>query len=383
MTTFVRSRHIPQGVAGIKKAAAVLTVLLLTSAGATSGASAAPDDNSRFLTLAGTLAGDVAVLHIAPDGALAPVAGSPFSVGPGIFSVVNAPGSNNVYVTQVGTQRVTGYRISADGSMVPIPGAEVPMNGGPVATSAVSPDGRLLFVGQGGAPGKISTYAISTTGALSPRSTLEVAGLGLAPMVTVDPTGRFLHWTSVVDGTVTVFRIGANGELTAVGEPVAAGTVPVNPGYTPDGRFVYVSQEQGGKISGFAIGPNGELTPTPGSPYPAGTMPHAAVVTADGTRVYVPQVAGGSVAGFSIGADGALTPLPNSPYSAPIGSGPGMAVLSDDEKRLYAADTLTINVTSRIHTFDVRADGSLAPSSMPAVDTGVVFGDGPTMVKTP
>lgn len=157
----------------------------------------------------------------------------------------------------------------------------------------------------------------------------------------------------------------------------------MNPGYTPDGRFVYVSQEQGGKISGFAIGPNGELTPTPGSPYAAGTMPHAAIVTADGTRVYVPQVAGGSVAGFSIGADGALTPLPNSPYSTPIGSGPGMAVLSDDEKHLYAADTLTINVTSRIHTFDVRPDGSLAPSSMPAVDTGVFFGDGPTMVKTP
>ena len=112
-------------------------------------------------------------------------------------------------------------------------------------------------------------------------------------------------------------------------------------------------------------------------------MPHGAEITGDGRRLYIPEVAGGRVSGFSIGADGALTPLPGSPYSVPPGTGPGRVLLSGDERHLYAADVLTATVTSKVHTFDVRPDGSLAPSELPSVDTGTVVADGPVLVKTP
>ncbi|MEV6217324.1 beta-propeller fold lactonase family protein [Nocardia sp. NPDC051833] len=366
------------------KLATALAVVLLAGAGSVcGGAAAAPGQDSRFLLMGGTASGDVAVLRIAGDGGLSAVAGSPFRAGLGVLSVATANGSRNVYVTQVGSQRVTGYHLGNDGTPRPIPGGEVAISGGPVVTSILTPDGSLLFVGAGGAPGRLSTFAVAADGALTFLRETTVAGFAVFPMVTVDPDGRFLRFTSAADSAIHSYAIGAGGELTSLGDPVPGGRLPVNPGYTPDGRFVYVSNEQGSNVSGFAIGDDGRLTPTPGSPYATGGMPHAAEVTADGRRVYIPEVAGAAVAGFSIGDDGALSPLPGSPYRAPDGSFPGLVKLADDERHLYVADCLPATLTTKVHTFDVAADGSLSRSALPSVDTGTIFGDGPILVKTP
>lgn len=366
----------------LRRFAGALGVVVLGTCATATTAGSAPAAESRFLLMGGTASGTVAVLRIAADGGLSAVPGSPFGTGPGVLSVAAAEGSRDVYVTQVGSQRVTGYRVG-EGGLEPIPGGEVAISGGPVVTSILTPDGRFLFVGAGGVPGRLSTYAVSPTGALTYLRETSVEGFAVFPMVTVDPDGRYLRFTSAADASIHSYAIGPNAELTSLGAPVPGGTLPVNPGYTPDGRFVYVANEQGSNVSGFAIGPDGALTPTPGSPYATGGMPHAAEVTADGRYVYVPEVAGGAVSGFSIGADGALTPLPGSPYKAPAGSFPGLVKLSDDNRHLYVADCLPVTVTTKVHVFDVRPDGSLVRSALPSVDTGTIFGDGPILVATP
>ncbi|MFD6222354.1 lactonase family protein [Nocardia asteroides] len=366
-----------------RKPAAALAALLLGAGWGPGATAAAPGQDSEFLLMGGTATGNVAVMRIADNGGLSPVGASPFGAGPGVLSVAAAPDSRDVYVTQVGAQRVTGYHLDDNGTAHPIPGGEVSFSGGPVVTSIVTPDGRFLFIGAGGAPGRLSTYAVSSTGALTFLREITVDGFAVFPMVTVDPHGRYLHFTSAADAKIHSYAIGPGGELTALGAPVPGGRLPVNPGYTPDGRFMYVSNEQGSNVSGFVIGDDGRLTPTPGSPYPTGGMPHAAEVTSDGRFVYVPEVAGGAVAGFSIGSDGALTPLPGSPFKAPAGSFPGLVKLSDDERHLYVADCLPATVTTKIHVFDVNGDGTLSRSALPSVDTGTIFGDGPILVKTP
>lgn len=382
MTIFVK-RRAGRASGPVRKSAAVLAVGLLGAGWAGSAATAAPGQDSEFLLMGGTATGDVAVMRIADDGGLSVAGGSPFRAGPGVLSVAAAPGSRDVYVTQVGAQRVTGYRLDDNGAAHPIPGGEVSFSGGPVVTSVLTPDGRFLFIGAGGVPGRLSTYAVSPTGALTFLRETTVPGFAVFPMVTVDPDGRYLRFTSAADAMIHSYAIGPDGELTALGAPVPGGRLPVNPGYTPDGRFVYVSNEQGSSVSGFAIGADGRLTPTPGSPYATGGMPHAAEVTSDGRFVYVPEVAGGAVAGFSIGPDGALTPLPGSPYKPPAGSFPGLVKLSDDERHLYVADCLPATGTTKVHIFDVAPDGTLSRSALPSVDTGTVFGDGPILVKTP
>jgi len=362
--------------------AVVLATVLLSAGWAVPGATAAPATVPQFLLVGGTASGNVAVMSMQPDGALRKVDGSPFPVGAGVLSLAVAPHGRTVYVTQAGARKVTGYRIDDQGALHPIPGADVATDGVPV-TSVLSPDGSLLFVAVGGLPGHISSYSVAASGALTPTASTAVAGTSAIPMVTVDPNGRYLRFVSAADGSISSFAIGPGGALTALGSPVPGGVLPVNPGTTPDGRFIYVSNEQGSNVSGYSIGPDGRMTSTPGSPYSTGGMPHGAEITGDGRRLYIPEVSGGRVSGFSIGADGALTPLPGSPYPAPPGTGPGRVLLSDDERHLYAADVLTTTVTSKVHTFDVRPDGSLTPSVLPSVDTGTVVADGPVLVKTP
>lgn len=363
-----------------KKAAVALATALL-SVGWASPSAAAPADDTQFLLVGGTVSGDVTVLRVDPSGGLTKVGQTP--VGLGILSLALAPNGRNVYVSQVAEQQVTGYRIDDAGTLRPIPGGEVEVDGGVPVTSTLSSDGTLLFVAVGGVPGHIRTYAVDPSGTLTHTASISVPGFSAIPMIRIDPDDRFLRFVSPLDSLVSSFAIGADGELTSIGAPVSGGALPVNPGYTPDGRFVYVSNEMGGNISGYSIGADGHLAPTPGSPYPSALMPHGAEVTADGKRVYVPVVAGGGVAGYSIGADGALTPLPGSPYPAPFGSGPGTVLLSDDERHVYAADVLTVGITTRVHIYDVQPDGTLSSSALPSVDTGTVLGDGPIMVLTP
>ncbi|GEM31287.1 6-phosphogluconolactonase [Nocardia neocaledoniensis NBRC 108232] len=368
-----------------RRAAIALATVLLSSVSWTAAApaTAAPAATPQFMLVGGTASGTVSVLRMNRDGSLTAVSGSPFGVDIGLFSLAMAPQGRIVYATQAGTRKITGYRIDDNGALHQLPGAEVATDGIPI-TSVVSPDGKRLYAAFGGLPGRIGTYAISASGALTEVGSLAVPGLdfGVLSMVTVDPGGRFLRFVGPVDGKVASFAIGADGGLTSLGAPLAAGTMPVNPGYTPDGRFVYISQEQGNAVNGYSIGADGSLTPTPGSPYAVPALPHNAEVSADGRRVYIPSVFAGKINGFSIGADGALTPLPNSPYSTPLGSGPGWVLLGDDQKHLYATETLTTGITSKVLIYDVAADGSLTPSSLPSVDTGAIFADGPVMVKT-
>ncbi|MEV0336580.1 beta-propeller fold lactonase family protein [Nocardia sp. NPDC050717] len=363
-----------------KKAAVAVATALLSAAGM-STAAAGPVEDPQFLLVGGTVSGDVTVLRVEPSGGLTKVSQTP--VGLGVMSLTLAPNGRHVYVSQAGEQRVTGYQIDYAGALRPIPGGAVEIGGGVPITSALSADGSLLFVAVGGVPGHVRTYAVDPSGALTQTASISVPGFSTIPMIRVDPDGRFLRFVSPFDSLISSFSIGPDGELTSIGAPVSGGALPVNPGYTPDSRFVYVSNELGGNISGYSIGPDGHLTPTPGSPYASALMPHGTVVTADGARVYVPVVAGGGVAGYSIGADGALAALPGSPYPAPPGSGPGTLVLSDDERHVYAADVLTTGITTRVHTYDVRPDGTLTLSTLPSVDTGTVLGDGPIMALTP
>ncbi|MFD8245610.1 lactonase family protein [Nocardia sp. NPDC059691] len=371
---------------GFHKAAVAVATVLLSSASWTlsSAPQAAATPSPQFMLVGGTASGSIAVLRMNADGSLTKVADTPFDVDLGLFSVALAPEGRTVYATQAASQKVTGYHVDDQGALRPVAGGEAVIDGGLPITSAITPDGKWLFVGVGGFPGRIDAFAVSAAGALTPAGSIPVpgAGAGVLPMVTIDPDGRFLRFASAIDGNVAGFAIHADGSLAALGDSTQVGLLPVNPGYTPDGRFVYISHEQGGAVSGYAIGADGRLTPTPGSPYAVPAMPHNAEVSADGRRVYIPSVAAGKVNGFAIGADGALSPLPGSPYSTPLGSGPGWVVLSDDQKHLYAADVLTTGITTKVHIYDVRDDGSLVPSSLPTVDTGTIVSDGPVMVKT-
>ncbi|MFD6272264.1 lactonase family protein [Nocardia asteroides] len=381
MTSFTRPRRTASGrlrCAAVAFIAALLSVISWSAAPTPAAAT-----HSRFLLTAGTASMGISVLRVAQDGTLSAVPNSPFPTGFGVLSLVLAPDGRTVYVPHAGDSGVSGYRLDEEGTLRPIPGADITVAGPPTA-AALSPDGTQLFVVVGGAPGHVESFTVTPTGALvaTGAPTVPVDGFSAVGMAAVDPSGRFLRVVTYLGNTMSNYAISPDGTMTALG----ATTVelgPVAPGFTPNGRYVYVSNEFGFDLSGFAIGENGQLTPTPGSPYPTHGVPHGAVVTADGTRLYVPNAMGQSIAGFDLHTDGRLVELPGSPYAAPAATLPGQVALHPDGKTLYLIDVLTAELTTRVHTYTIGTDGSLAPSGRPSVDTGVVMSDGPVVALTP
>ncbi|WP_306361810.1 beta-propeller fold lactonase family protein [Nocardia sp. CC227C] len=361
---------------------AFIAMLLSVSSWNTAPAPASAAD-SRFLVVAGTASMGISVLRVAEDGTLSNVPNSPFPTGFGVLSLVLAPDGRTVYVPHAGDFGVSGYRLDDNGTLHPVPGADITV-GGPPTAATLSPDGKQLFVVVGGAPGHVESFAVRPSGALVPTGapTVPVDGFSAVGMAAVDPSGRFLRVVTYLGNTMSNYAISPDGTMTPLGA-VEVKLGPVAPGFSRDGRYLYVSNEFGFDLSGFVIGDDGQLTPTPGSPYPTHGVPHGAVVSADNTRLYVPNAMGQSIAGFALHPDGRLVELPGSPYAAPPATLPGQAALHPDGKTLYLVDVLTAQVTTRVHTYTIRDDGSLTPSGWPSVDTAVVMSDGPVVAITP
>ncbi|MFC9471927.1 lactonase family protein [Nocardia sp. NPDC056952] len=347
-------------------------------------AHAAPGDAPRYLLVTGTGSSNISVLRVDDNGALTKVPGAPFASDTGSLTLEITPDGRRAYAGHVVSGSIIGYDLGADGSLHEIAGTRIDF-GAPVIGVTITPDGSRLFATVGSLTTEVRSFDITASGVLVPTGapTTAVPGMSGLSLPQVTPDGRNLIVSTFIGATVTSYAIGADASLTQVGATMATGERPALPAVTPNGRYLYISNEGSNTLSGYVIAADGSLSNAPGSPYPTGGTPHGSAITADGTRMYVPASAGGEVDGFHIGADGALTPLPGSPYKTPDGAMPGRLVLSPDEDELFVIDSLTVSGSAWVHTYTVAADGSVAPSGLPAADTGVVFHDGPSAHLTP
>lgn len=117
--------------------------------------------------------------------------------------------------------------------------------------------------------GKITVFAVNpATGDLTVASELPGNFTGM----TVDQTGRFLIVTDS-GGTVTSYRIQADGTLTIQGTAMAVAgvrTLTVDVG----NKFVYVQNSTAPQIFAFSLDPSsGALVTVPGSPFTATAQP--------------------------------------------------------------------------------------------------------------
>jgi 6-phosphogluconolactonase len=172
---------------------------------------------------------------------------------------------------QTGSFEIMGAQISqTNGSVTPIPGSPFPCAcfsgstssyGSTANVLAFDPTGSFLYVlsGTGSVANGILAFAInSTTGALSLVSNSPFATGNGASAIVIDPTGKFLYATNLVDGTISAFtRSTSTGALTEVhGSPFPF--APGSPGLIaidPKAPFLYVSQfSTGFATSGNIVG---------------------------------------------------------------------------------------------------------------------------------
>ncbi len=180
-------------------------------------------------------------------------------------------------------------------------------------------------------------------------------GAGTTPLsVAVDPTGRYVYVANYSSNSVSAYRIGAGGALTAVaGSPFPTGALPGSVAVDSTGHYLYVVNTGDKTVSAYTINQNsGVLTQISGSPYTGGYNPQAVVANPTGPYLYV--VSRGKqfptfyypsrVFTYTIGAGGKLTLDPNSPATA--GKYPSSIAIDPTGRYLYVTNTLGDDVSA-------------------------------------
>ena len=263
--------------------------------------------DGRFLLVTNGGSGDVSVLRV-EDERLDLVGVT--ATGDDAVSVAEHAGL--VYVLDNGGDgEITGFRLSADGTLAPIADSTRPLSraGADGAQISFTPDGRALVVTERATDG-ISVYAVGDDGrahgpqphrssgatpygfdftpdgvlvvteafgaqvgkaaassyssGLEPISTSVASGRSEVCWAAVTKDGRYVYVTNFGDGTISSYRIGGDGTIELL-DPVAATTVEGSKGVrdealTGDGRFLYALDSDARKVFGFEVRPDGSLT---------------------------------------------------------------------------------------------------------------------------
>lgn len=283
----------------------------------------------------------------------------------------------------LGTNTVSAFSVDANGALSPIAGSPFATGGSGVGGGffaanrmTVGQVRKLLFAANEQTT-NISVFSIDpATGAptLVPGSPFPISGgSGAGISLGVTPDNQFLFASSSGSNNITVFSIAANGTLTSIpGSPFVVGGVPDGIKVSPDGRFLAVALFSTDAVEIFTIASNGALTAVPGSPFPAAAFGAVAGVDINCASSLLfggeANLVGTHIDVFSIGSNGALTPIPGSPFNNQgTGINSNVVVLSPNDRQLFVSN----QVSDTISVFNVASDGalSLVPGS-PFADPG-------------
>jgi DNA-binding beta-propeller fold protein YncE len=239
---------------------------------------------------------------------------------------------DRLYVLNAANERaqaanVAGFRVAADGTLAPIPGATRPLSAAHPNPAQVQldPSGRYLLVTEKGT-NLIDVYRVGSDGSLSGPTT--VPSVGAIPFaLAFRPTGRpgeFLVTDAAGGpggtGAMTAYRL-AGGAVRPLDGPVPDHQIaPCWLVITRDGRFAYTSNADSQTISGYRIGAGGGLvllnadgatarTPADTFPLEEGLSRDSHFLYVLDSRLLLPTPGPATLSGFRIGRDGDLTPV--------------------------------------------------------------------------
>ena len=227
------------------------------------------------------------------SGALRPIAGSPFAAGSCARDIAIDPSSRFLYmagcaiVPDRGSIPVlVGFKINRDGALSPIANSPFPVGESavldPPLAVTVHPSDRFVY---SSSPSGSSIWVFNlndASGTLAPAAGSPfLVGFPNTPnqpgAVAVDPAGQFAYVithrgaVSGVDnaGGLWGFKIDSgNGTLRPLAAtPYLTGDAPTNAIVDPSGKFVYVANRDNDSISEYKIDAGGTLTPLPDSPF--------------------------------------------------------------------------------------------------------------------
>jgi len=278
----------------------------------------------------------IAVFNITAGGKLEPVDGSPFASG-GVTPLSVSVHGDLVYVANQAVDfvnpnrkpNITGFRISDDGKLTPIPGSTIEfIRGQGPAQVEFSPKGGILAVTEGfQVDGKIHSYIVQPSGVLKEAAGSPFISRGVSGTVgfswTID--GRHLLVSNFRGSAVTVFSVdGMSGAIKLKGRPYANNQgAACWTALSPDGDTLYTANFVSNSISAYAVKPDGTLTLLGSAPRRKvmGNDTKDIEVSPDGKYLYAIGPLARQIAVFAIGADRLPKELPaeQSPLSLKSG----------------------------------------------------------------
>ena len=199
----------------------------------TGGASLAFSPDGQFLVVTERIANNIDVFHVQHDGTLSPIVVNA-NPAPGTFSVAFAPNGAAI-VSETGPagvangSAISSYKVNSDGTVTAITHSLATFAAGN-CWDAITPDGARVYVSNSGSD-NISGFNIGKDGTLTP-----IAGtvLGNNPSgshnvdIAVSGDGRFVYTINSQSGNIGIFAINQDGTLTSLGQ---AGDLPKSVGF--------------------------------------------------------------------------------------------------------------------------------------------------------
>ena len=284
---------------------------------------------------------------------------------------------NVVYTNNDGTSAnsVSAYAVDTNGAVSLIasyPTGGTGTGGGFYASNRIIVINNFLFASNAGS-NNVSAFTIdSTTGALtavagSPFATggynnSGESGISLA----ATPDGKYLYAGNSGSQDVTLFSIGSNGALTAVGSPLYVVGTMSSMKVSPNGRFLVLAFPDLSEVAVYSIASNGTLQAVQNSPFSISATATGVDMDCASSHVFAGLAASNSVKVYNIDSTtGALTLNSVSP-AIPSVSSAQVVQLSPDDQTLYVSN----QGAHAVSAFSVASDGTLTLATATPVGTG-------------
>jgi 6-phosphogluconolactonase (cycloisomerase 2 family) len=279
-----------------------------------------------------------------------------------------------VYVTNTGSKNVAQFAIGSHDALAALTPPTIESGSSPEGV-VVSPDGKSLYVANGG-EATVSQYDVNpATGALSAKTPASVPSGGsfIHSGVAITPDGNSVYVTNHNENSISQYDVNpATGALSAKSPAtVATGKGPLDVAVTADGKSAYVVNLEDQTVSQYDISPTtGALTAKSPAAVAAGFGVAGVAVAPNGQSAYVSGASG--VWQYDINpTTGALTAKSPASVSGPVGGGTGDTtpiVVAANGKSVYASSGAAYK--PEIFQYDVNpATGALSPKTPEAVST--------------
>ena len=240
-----------------------------------------------YVANSGTGGSNYTGFRLSYDGMLAPIPGSTYTVpdGSGLGDVFFNAFGNHLIGTRTGTSLIDSFLVLPGGHLLAAQGSPFTGQGlGQLGAEFSPANPSELFVTNahnGALLGTVSAYRDNLFGQLSSIGSSPYADGQTAPCwVEITHDGRYLFAVNTGSGTISSYSINPGGSLALIGStPIADGGADIDARLSPDGKYLLVDGSGMHFVSVFAVN-GGSLTEVPSSPtpLPAGVTSSAGIV---------------------------------------------------------------------------------------------------------